>query len=72
MDEDLVKRLSIPYTRLDEINQVLLDSNTEIIQNFLAVVDKYGTPEEINQKANLAGSIRLEKPIRNISGIWNG
>ena len=57
MDEDLVKRLSIPYTRLDEINLVLLDSNTEVIQNFLAIVDKYGTPEEINQKAKLAGEL---------------
>ena len=49
--EDLRKLLAIQASRLEEINQVLLDPNTEVVNNFLAVVAKYGTPDEINQKA---------------------
>ena len=49
--EDLRKLLAIQSSRLEEINQVLLDPKTEVVNNFLAVVAKYGTPAEINQKA---------------------
>lgn len=48
---DIRELLYIPTTRLEEINKVLLDPNTQVIKNFLAVVAKYGTPEEINRKA---------------------
>ncbi|MEJ5224924.1 MAG: hypothetical protein WHV44_10760, partial [Anaerolineales bacterium] len=47
---DLRQRLSIPASRLDPINAVLLDPSTQVIEDFLAVVAKYGTPEEINAK----------------------
>ncbi len=46
--------LKIPYARLDEINAVLLDPETQVIKDFLNIVAKYGTPEEINQKASAA------------------
>jgi hypothetical protein len=52
MVNDLRSRLSIPPDRLDAINSVLLDSETRLINDFLAVVAKYGTPEKINQQAN--------------------
>ncbi len=47
---DLQHRLEIPEAYLDEVNHVLLDPNSEVMQKFLAVVAKYGTPEEINRK----------------------
>jgi hypothetical protein len=50
MDEQLRKLLAIPQNRLDEINAVLLNPETKVINDFLAVVAKYGTPEEINRK----------------------
>jgi len=47
---NLRERLTIPPNRLDEINSILLDPNQRVISDFLAVVEKYGTPEEINAK----------------------
>lgn len=47
---DLRQRLGIPANRLEAINAVLLDPNTQVMNDFLAVVAKYGTPEEINTK----------------------
>ncbi|MDO9300281.1 MAG: hypothetical protein Q7T89_02820 [Anaerolineales bacterium] len=51
---DLRSRLQIPTSRLDAINNLLLDPNSRVINDMLAVVAKYGTPEEINAKANAA------------------
>jgi hypothetical protein len=46
----LRKLLEIPADRLDAINAVLLDPNSEVINTVLDVVSKYGTPDEINSK----------------------
>ena len=51
---DLRSRLKIGNNRLDAINEVLLNPDTVIINQFLEVVQKYGTPEEINAKADQA------------------
>ncbi len=51
MDEDIRQRLKISPDRLDALNAVLLNPNMKVINDFLAVVSKYGTPEEINSKA---------------------
>jgi hypothetical protein len=64
--ESLKERLRISTNRLEEINALLLDSDGRAIQDFLGVVAKYGTPEEINAKAANAGKLenllcRLEK-----------
>jgi hypothetical protein len=50
MNENLRQLLKIPYDRLDDINAVLLDPDERVINDFLAVIGKYGTPEEINRK----------------------
>ncbi len=42
--------LRIPESRLQDINCVLLDSTSQVMEDFLKVVAKYGTPQEINQK----------------------
>ena len=54
MDNKYREMLTIPAERLDAINAVLLDPNSKVMQGFLDVVAKYGTPEEINAKANEA------------------
>lgn len=48
---DLQARLRIPEDRLADINGVLLDPDSRVVKDLLAVVAKYGTPEEINAKA---------------------
>lgn len=49
--EELRARLRIPHGRLDDINALLLDPNTRVVNDLLDVVAKYGTPEEIEAKA---------------------
>ena len=51
---DIRSRLRIEPTRLDTINEILTNPDMEIINDFLDVVQKYGTPEEINAKATEA------------------
>jgi len=51
---DMRSRLKIDHDKLDAINEVLLNPDTKIINQFLEVVEKYGTPEEINAKAEQA------------------
>jgi hypothetical protein len=48
--ENLRDLLRIPESRLEDINCVLLDSTSQVMDDFLRVVAKYGTPQEINQK----------------------
>lgn len=69
MTNDLQQFLRIPCDRLDAINEVLLNPDTRVIQAFLDVVAKYGTPEEINHKAaearkleNLYAKVRETRP----------
>jgi hypothetical protein len=47
---DLRNLLSIPIDRLNCINAVLVDPGEKVINDFLDIVAKYGTPEEINRK----------------------
>jgi len=54
MDNNLRQLLKIPYDRLDDINAVLLNPDTRVVNDLLEVVAKYGTPQEINQKAEQA------------------
>jgi len=51
LDDNLRDLLRIPTSRLEDINAVLLDPNMIVINDFLEVVAKFGTPEEINRKA---------------------
>jgi hypothetical protein len=57
MDHDLQARLKIPASRLDAINAILLDPGMTVMKDFLEVVSRYGTPEEINRKATAAGRL---------------
>ena len=53
MVDQLRDRLEITPEALDAINKLLLDPNSRVVNDFLAVVAKYGTPEEINRKDDL-------------------
>jgi hypothetical protein len=65
MSTDLRERLSIPAGRIDDLNRILLDPKSRAVNDFLAVVAKYGTPEEINRKAAEAGALpRLMEIVR--------
>jgi hypothetical protein len=66
---DFRNRLKIPTDRIDEINAVLLNPDMRVMNEFLDVVAKYGTPEEINAKGlesrkmdNLLDRVRTTKP----------
>ena len=50
MSESIRERLKISADRLDDINTVLLNPDMGVINDFLAVVSKYGPPEEINRQ----------------------
>ena len=69
MTENLQQLLKISCDRLDAINEVLLNPDTKIVNAFLDVVKKYGTPEEINRKAaearklsNLLAKVQQTRP----------
>lgn len=49
------EKLEISTDRLEAINAVLLDSDSRVMKDFMEVISKYGTPEEINAKAREAG-----------------
>lgn len=77
MSEHLRQLLQIPQSRLDEINDILLNPETLVINEFMAVVNKYGSPEEINRKAQAASQlpslmekVRRRKPEYLIDLEW--
>jgi hypothetical protein len=55
--EDLRLRLRISAKQLGAVNDLLLDPRSRVIKELMAVVAKYGTPEEINAKAAEAGKL---------------
>ncbi len=57
MDENIRQLLKIDHSRLDALNEILIDPDMKVINNFLEVVGKYGTPEEINRKSEKAGQL---------------
>jgi len=60
--ENLRDLLKIPESRLQDVNCVLLDPASHVMDDFLKVVAQYGTPQEINQKH--LESRRLENLLR--------
>ncbi|HET9681324.1 MAG TPA: hypothetical protein VFP19_04735 [Candidatus Limnocylindrales bacterium] len=54
---DLRDRLVIPNDRLTELNAFLLAPGNPVVDDLLAVVARYGTPEAINARARAAGTL---------------
>jgi len=67
MDDKYREMLKIPADRLEAINAVLLDPQSKVMQAFMDVVAKYGTPEEINRKANQAR--KLENLFKKVEQV---
>ncbi len=57
MDENIRQLLRIDPSRLEALNSILLNPDVIVINDFLKVVEKYGSPEEINRKAERAGKL---------------
>ncbi len=57
MDETIRQLLKIDPSRLDALNTILLDPDMRVINDFLAVVQKYGSPDQINRRAQQAGQL---------------
>jgi hypothetical protein len=51
---NIQKLLKISPDKLKSFNSILIDPNSQVMKDFLAVVAKYGTPEEINKKHRAA------------------
>jgi hypothetical protein len=65
MSMDNRNKLIIDKKRLDEINNFIMDPDNKVISDFLEIVNKYGTPEEINRKARENGKVEnLMKKLR--------
>lgn len=54
MKQSLRDLLRIAPARLDEINALLLDPDSQIINDFLSVIEKYGGVQKINHQAEEA------------------
>jgi hypothetical protein len=64
-------RLTIDLPALEEINRFLLDPNNQVVRALLEVVEKYGTPDEINAKAREARSLpRLMSRLEEIGSPY--
>jgi len=71
MKDDLRERLRIPKEHLDSINQLLVKSDTRVINDFLDVIRKYGTPDEINRKAEKARKLpNLMKRLHDLNSPY--
>jgi len=58
MKEVLIEKLKLSHDALDQINRYLTGSGNRLIENFFHVLEKFGSVDEINRKAEEAG--RLE------------
>ena len=59
MKQDLRSRLKISYDQIDMINEILLDPDMQVVEDFLGLVAEYGTPEEINAQAAAAHQLPI-------------
>ena len=57
MSKDYRDKLIIDEKRIKEINSFLKNPNNKLVNDFFKIVEKYGTPEEINKKAKEAGKV---------------
>lgn len=69
MYSDLIDRLTISNEVVGEINSLITNPDTKVMADFFEVVSRYGTPDEINEKAaearklpNLLEKVKAKKP----------
>ncbi len=67
----LRERLKIESSALEEVNRFLLDPDNPVINAMLQIVAKYGTPEEINARAQEAWELpNLFRRLRNMESPY--
>ena len=65
------QKLKISSRSLEEINSLLLDPKSQVIKDFFRIVSKYGTSQEINQKAQAAGKLpNIIKKLKKIKPTY--
>lgn len=67
MREELLQKLRLPVEGLEAINALLCDPGTRLIGDLLHVVEKYGSPEAINQQA--AEARRLPNLLKRLKDV---
>jgi hypothetical protein len=71
MKSELREQLKIRPAALKEVNDFLLDPMNPVVNDILRVVDKYGTPKEINAKAREARRLpNLMKRLQKIKSPY--
>jgi hypothetical protein len=69
--KDLQNQLEIAASHLAEINALLLDPESRAIQDMMRVVEKYGTPDEINRRAKRARDLdTLMRRLRQMDSAY--
>jgi len=64
---ELLRRLHLDPQRLQAINEALFRPDARAMSELLDVIEKYGSPEEINQRAAQAGRLEsLEARVRQV------
>ncbi|HAI20752.1 MAG TPA: hypothetical protein DCM14_02425 [Clostridiales bacterium UBA8153] len=67
------ERLRLDATALDVINDFLLDPENPLVNDLLAVIDEFGTPEQINAKARQARQLpKLMARLRDMKSPYLG
>ncbi len=65
------ENLQISHERLQEINAFLANPNNQLINELVRVVEKYGTVEEINEKARKAQDLStLMSKLKNMDSPY--
>jgi hypothetical protein len=54
---NLREKLRIPTSRVEELNDFLMDPNNQVVNDVITLVEKLGGPEEINKKAKAARNL---------------
>jgi hypothetical protein len=63
--EELIQKMRIPSSRIDEINEAIFNPDQQVINAFLDIVMQYGAPDEINARAAGAGQLSsLEAQVK--------
>ena len=57
MYSNLIERLTISTEKLEHINSLITNPDMQVMKDFFEVVSRYGTPEQINQKATRASEL---------------
>jgi phosphoenolpyruvate synthase/pyruvate phosphate dikinase len=71
MDKNMLEQLKISEKKLGEVNSMLMNPSNTLVGKFFEVVNKYGTVDEINKKADEARKLEnLSKRLKSIDSPY--